>query len=322
MARTRGCARVATRRRRRLGRRRFRTRATHPVRFPHTEAARSEATARYSHRVLQKVEDQTWPISTQSQTALEPHRDGGGRAREAPRREVGRLRRRTGGRGRRRWCRSGRRRRRRGEDRVRRRSCSPPGDKKIQVIKEVRAITEARAEGGEGARRKRSQAGQGRRRKGRGREDQGADRGRRRSGRRQVAPPALRRAGTCVVRFSGAEGRIDRVPLTELLQEGEPTLERSADRILRDRSPEFARTSRRSPRILDIPNLIEIQKESFERFLQTRTSIRRSASPSGCRRCSSRCSRSGISTTPRRSSSSATCSKSRSTTCRSASSGG
>ena len=47
------------------------------------------------------------------------------------------------------------------------------GDKKIEVIKEVRAITGPRPEGGQGPGRGRAEAGQGRRRQGRGREDQG-----------------------------------------------------------------------------------------------------------------------------------------------------
>ena len=60
------------------------------------------------------------------------------------------------------------------------------GEKKINVIKEVRAITGARAQGGEGPRRGRAQPGQGGRVQGRGRRDQGEARGSRSDRRGQV----------------------------------------------------------------------------------------------------------------------------------------
>ena len=51
-------------------------------------------------------------------------------------------------------------------------SCVEAGDKKINVIKEVRAITVARPQGGEGSGRGRRQGRQGGRLQGRGREHQ------------------------------------------------------------------------------------------------------------------------------------------------------
>ena len=50
------------------------------------------------------------------------------------------------------------------------------GDKKIQVIKVVRAATGPRPQGGQGPRRRGAQARQGRHREGRGRQAQGRDR--------------------------------------------------------------------------------------------------------------------------------------------------
>ncbi len=61
------------------------------------------------------------------------------------------------------------------------------GDKKIEVIKEVRALTSARPEGGQGPRRGRPQGRQGRRHQGRGREGQGRPRKGRRQGGTQVS---------------------------------------------------------------------------------------------------------------------------------------
>ena len=43
-----------------------------------------------------------------------------------------------------------------------------------------------------------------------------------------------------------------------------------ATQLFSDNSPRLRKDFSKIPRILDIPNLIEIQKESFERFLQTR----------------------------------------------------
>ena len=56
------------------------------------------------------------------------------------------------------------------------------GDKKIEVIKEVRALTGPWPERGQGPGRRRAQAGQGRRQQGRGRQDQGDPRKGRRQG--------------------------------------------------------------------------------------------------------------------------------------------
>ena len=61
------------------------------------------------------------------------------------------------------------------------------GGKKINVIKEVRAITAARLDRGEVAGRERAEGRQGRHQQGRGREDQGPARGRRRDCRAQVS---------------------------------------------------------------------------------------------------------------------------------------
>ena len=61
------------------------------------------------------------------------------------------------------------------------------GDKKIQVIKEVRALTSLGLEGGQGARRRRSQARPRGRQQGGRREGQGAARGRRRHRHPQVS---------------------------------------------------------------------------------------------------------------------------------------
>ena len=61
------------------------------------------------------------------------------------------------------------------------------GDKKIEVIKEVRAHHRSRPQGGQGPGRSRSQGGQGRRDQGRGREDQGPARKGRRQGRAEVS---------------------------------------------------------------------------------------------------------------------------------------
>ena len=97
--------------------------------------------------------------------------------------EVGRLRRR--GRRRGRPC---RRRRRSGRgDRPSSTSClSAAGDKKIEVIKEVRAITGLGLKEGQGPGRGRAQDRQGGRVQGRGRQAQGAAREGRRQGRPQV----------------------------------------------------------------------------------------------------------------------------------------
>ena len=60
------------------------------------------------------------------------------------------------------------------------------GDKKINVIKEIRTITGLGPEGGQGSRRGRAEDGEGRREQGRGREDQEGARGAGRSCRGQV----------------------------------------------------------------------------------------------------------------------------------------
>ena len=60
------------------------------------------------------------------------------------------------------------------------------GDKKIQVIKEIRGITGPRPQGSQGTRRGRAEADQGRCSEGRGGRDPEEDRGSWRSGRRQV----------------------------------------------------------------------------------------------------------------------------------------
>ena len=65
------------------------------------------------------------------------------------------------------------------------------GDKKIQVIKEVRTPDLARPQGGQGPGRQRAEAGPGEGRQGRRREGQGRSRGRRRHRHRQVKDPSL-----------------------------------------------------------------------------------------------------------------------------------
>ena len=70
-------------------------------------------------------------------------------------------------------------------------------------------------------------------------------------------------------------------------------------------------------KVIEIPNLIDIQKRSYDKFLQTDVPPE-SARTSACRACSRASSRSRTSTRPRRSSSSRTTSRSRSTTSTSA----
>ena len=68
------------------------------------------------------------------------------------------------------------------------------GDKKIQVIKEVRALTSLGPEGGQGPGRRRPQGRAGEGHQGGRREGQGPARGGRRHRRAQVAPPARLRS--------------------------------------------------------------------------------------------------------------------------------
>jgi DNA-directed RNA polymerase beta subunit len=90
--------------------------------------------------------------------------------------------------------------------------------------------------------------------------------------------------------------------------------------LVSENAPRVRKNFSKIPGILEIPNLIEIQKQSFERFLQTAIEPEKREN-TGLQAVFHSSSRSRTSTTPRRSSSSATRSKSPSTTCRSASSG-
>ena len=72
--------------------------------------------------------------------------------------------------------------------------------------------------------------------------------------------------------------------------------------------------------VAEMPNLIEVQKSSYDDFLMVKEPPGGRPTTRVCRRCSSRCSRSRISPAGRRSSSCATSSSRRSTTSTSASS--
>ena len=78
------------------------------------------------------------------------------------------------------------------------------GDKKIEVIKEVRADHRPRPQGSQGSGRGRSQGGQGRRWQGRGREDQGRSRKGRRQGRTQVRRRGPSRRSVASIRGPGS----------------------------------------------------------------------------------------------------------------------
>ena len=139
------------------------------------------------------------------------------------------------------------------------------GDKKIQVIKEVRAVTDPRPQGGQGPGGGRAQGDQGGREQGGSRQDQGAGRGRRRPGPDQVAADARlagdrRRPASAARRFPARAspfrtgGRVEAVNANSF-----------SENVLRVR-----KSFLKIPSILDIPDLIEIQKHTFERFLQAR----------------------------------------------------
>src|SRR5208337_1245131 len=84
-----------------------------------------------------------------------------------------------------------------------------------------------------------------------------------------------------------------------------------------ENAPRIRKDFSKVPPILEIPNLIEIQKQSFERFLQTHVELEKRENI-GLQAVSTPSSRSRTSTTPPLLSSWATCSRSRSTTCRNA----
>ena len=198
------------------------------------------------------------------------------------------------------------------------------GDKKIEVIKEVRAITGLGLKEAKDLVEARSEGRQGRRDQGRGREDQGAAREGRRQGRAQVmrrGPLAARRRsarrgprhgpggtqpagphprvegrfsggrrsplrprvrrdhGRCrpTRRAPGAGAREARACAGHRPQEGE----RGRDGSDVHRPEADPQVLRQIPEVAEMPNLIEVQKASYDQFLQVRRAARAAARDEG-----------------------------------------
>ena len=159
------------------------------------------------------------------------------------------------------------------------------GSNKINVIKVVREVTSLGPEGSQGSRRGRAQADQGRRPQGRGRGDQEEVRGSRRQGRDQVSARLTPRAAVGARESGFGTRKIPRpspgpaavfgclnkhglaIPEPRAADpdpgRNSPRMYSLPKNVYRERI-DFSKIKTTIP----IPNLIEIQKKSYERFLQ------------------------------------------------------
>ena len=196
------------------------------------------------------------------------------------------------------------------------------GEKKINVIKEVRAITGLGLKEAKDLVEGRAEGGQGRRQQGRGGEDQEAARRGGCDGRGQIsrieALPQAGRAANCRAfrpagAGAGARGRARRPAFGVCGVRGWSNasvwLARRSGRRARSGSYDeehpwlsrsrvasaSARASGAFPEVAPMPNLIEVQKSSYDHFLQMGVRAGARAQRRPCRRCSSRSSRSATS---------------------------